>query len=52
LALALGDGNTSGGAVTIKSGNGSTATGSYITILLGVGTATSLGSVVILMSSA
>ncbi len=38
LALALGDGNKSGGAVTIKSGNGSAATGGSITISVGSST--------------
>ncbi len=41
MTLALGDGNTSKGAVTINGGDGSTASGSSITISLGVGTATS-----------
>ncbi len=43
LTLALGDGNTSRGAVTIDGVNGSTALGGSITISLGVGMATSSG---------
>ncbi len=52
LTLASGDGNTSGGAVTIDGGGGSTALGGSITILSGVGTATSSGSVGVLTSNA
>jgi hypothetical protein len=52
LILASGDGNTSGGAVTIDGGSGSTALGGSITISLGVGMATSLGSVAVSTSNA
>ena len=47
LYLALGDGTTSGEDVRIVEGNGSTALGGFITISLGVGTATGLGSVAV-----
>jgi hypothetical protein len=40
LTLALGDGNTSRGAVTIDGGDYSTASGGSITISSGIGTAT------------
>ncbi len=51
LTLALGDGHTSRGAVTIDGGDGSMALGGSITISLGVGTATSSGSVAISTSN-
>ncbi len=51
LTLALGDGNTIGGTVAINGGDGSMALGGSITFSSGVGTATSFGSVAILMSN-
>jgi hypothetical protein len=52
LTLALGDGNISGGAVTIDGGNGSMALCGSVTILLGVGRATSLVSVAVSTNNA
>jgi hypothetical protein len=52
LILASGDGNTSGRAVTIDGVDGSMALGCSITISLGVGFATSLGSIAILARNA
>ncbi len=49
--LALGDGSTSGEGVRIKEGDGSTASGSFITISSSIGMATSLGSVAVSTSS-
>ena len=52
MTLASRDGNTSGGTVAINGGNGNMASGSSITFSSGVGTATSFGSVAVLMSNA
>ncbi len=52
LTLASEDGSTSGGAVTIDGSDGTTALGGSITILLGICTSTSLGSVAVLTSNA
>ncbi len=52
LTLALGDGNTSRGAVTINGGDGSMALGGSITTSLVDGTATSPGSMAVSKSIA
>ncbi len=52
LTLASGDGNISGGAVTIDGVNGTIAPGGFITISLGIGMATSLGCVALSKSNA
>ncbi len=52
LTLTSGDSNTSGGGVTFKEGDGSMALGGFITISLGIRTATSFLSVAVSTSSA
>jgi hypothetical protein len=52
LTMASGDGNTSGGSVNIEGGDSATNLGRYITISSGVGTGTSSGYTAMSMSNA